>query len=82
MISLTSREGTISFVWKGDDDGNKQRESFEARQKITDRIPQKLGISPLTEADPEFWGLAQVLDDDIVEVALAMKLRTPYSLPS
>ncbi len=50
-------------------------------KKITDRIPQKLGITPLTEADPEFWGLAQVLDDDIVEVALAMKLRTPYSLP-
>lgn len=53
---------------------------FKLGKKITDRIPQKLGIKPITEDDPEYWGLVNVLDDDMVEVALKMKLRTPYSL--
>lgn len=53
---------------------------FKLGKKITDRIPQKLGIKPITEEDPEYWGLVNVLDDDMVEVALKMKLRTPYSL--
>lgn len=53
---------------------------FKLGKKITDRIPQKLGIKPMTEADPEYWGMVNVLNDDMVEVALKMKLRTPTSL--
>ncbi len=49
-------------------------------KKITDRIPQKLGLEPLTENDPEFWGMVNVLDDEMVEIALKMKQRTPTSL--
>ena len=30
---------------------------FKLGKKLTDRIPQKLGLEPLTEADPEYWGL-------------------------
>ena len=29
---------------------------FKLGKKLTDRIPQKLGLEPLTEADPEYWG--------------------------
>ena len=36
---------------------------FKLGKKLTDRIPQKLGLEPLTEADPEYWGLCNVLDD-------------------
>ena len=49
-------------------------------KKMTDRIPQKLGLEALTEQSPEFWGMVNVLDDEMVEIALKMKQRTPYSL--
>ena len=45
---------------------------FALGRKMTDRIPQKLGLVKLTEEDPEFWGLVNVLDDDMVDIALAM----------
>lgn len=41
-------------------------------QKITDRIGVKV-----TENDPEYWGLASVVTDEMAEVALAMKVRVP-----
>ena len=41
-------------------------------QKITDRI----GVKVTTE-DPEYWGLACVITDEMAEVALAMKVRVP-----
>lgn len=44
-------------------------------QKITDRIGVKV-----TTKDPEYWGLAGVLTDEMAEVALAMKVRKPMRL--
>ena len=41
-------------------------------KKITDRIPQKLGLKKITRNDPEYWGLAGVLTDE--EALLALKL--------
>ncbi|MDO4545920.1 MAG: FAD-dependent oxidoreductase [Bacillota bacterium] len=41
-------------------------------QKITDRI----GVKVTTE-DPEYWGLAGVITDEMAEVALSMKVRVP-----
>ena len=49
-------------------------------KKMTDRVVYKLGVKKLTEEDPEFWGLVNVLDDDMVEIALSMKQRTPMSI--
>lgn len=39
---------------------------------MTDRIPQKLGLTPITEEDPEYWGLVNILDDDMIDIALEM----------
>ena len=50
-------------------------------KKITDRIPYKLGMEKLTENDPEFWGMANVINDEMVEVALCMDVRKPITLP-
>ena len=44
-------------------------------QKITDRIGVKV-----TENDPEYWGLASVVTDEMAEVALKMKVRKPMTL--
>ncbi len=41
-------------------------------QKITDRIGHKVTVE-----DPEYWGLAGIVTDEMAEVALSMKLRKP-----
>ena len=45
-------------------------------QKITDRIGVKV-----TTKDPEYWGLAGVVTDEMAEVALSMKVRVPATAP-
>lgn len=45
-------------------------------QKITDRIGHKV-----TTDDPEYWGLAGVVTDEMAEVALKMKVRKPMTFP-
>ena len=44
-------------------------------QKITDRIGHKVTVD-----DPEYWGLAGVVTDEMAEVALKMKVRKPMTL--
>ena len=46
---------------------------------ITDRIPAK--NRPLTAEDPEYWGLASIVTDEMADVALKMKVRKPMTLP-
>ena len=50
-------------------------------KKITDRIPQKLGLKRITRNDPEYWGLAGVLSDEEAELALKLGVRKPKTLP-
>ena len=50
-------------------------------KKITDRIPQKLGLKKITQEDPEYWGLAAVLTDEEAELALKLGVRKPKTLP-
>ena len=49
-------------------------------KKITDRIPQKLGLKKITKNDPEYWGLAAALTDEEAELALKMGVRKPKTL--
>lgn len=44
-------------------------------QMITDRVGVKV-----TENDPEYWGLAEVLTDEMAELCLFMKVRKPMTL--
>lgn len=44
-------------------------------QKITDRIGHKV-----TKEDPEYWGLAAVVTDEMADVALKMKVRKPMTI--
>lgn len=43
-------------------------------QMITDRIGHKVTIE-----DPEYWGLACIVTDEMAEVALKMKVRKPMT---
>lgn len=49
-------------------------------KKITDRIPQKLGLKKITRNDPEYWGLAGVLTDEEAELAVKLGVRKPKTL--
>ena len=49
-------------------------------KKITDRIPQKLGLKKITRNDPEYWGLAGVLNDEEAELAVKLGVRKPKTL--
>ena len=53
---------------------------FKLGKKMTDRVPYKLGLEKLDESCPEFWGLVNVLDDEMVDIALSMKQRVPMTL--
>ena len=54
---------------------------FKLGKKMTDRALQQLGIKKITEDDPEYWGLCNILDDDMVEIALKMPdKRVPVTL--
>ena len=44
-------------------------------QKITDRLGRKI-----TPDDPEYWGLAFIVTDEMAEVALKMDVRKPMTL--
>ena len=44
-------------------------------QKITDRIGHKVTVQ-----DPEYWGLACVVTDEMARVALKMKVRVPATI--
>ena len=44
-------------------------------QMITDRIGHTVTVD-----DPEYWGLAEVLTDEMAEVCLSMKVRKPMTL--
>lgn len=46
-------------------------------KKITDVAKHKLG--KVTVEDPEYWGLEKLVSDEMADVALKMKLRTPYT---
>ena len=49
-------------------------------KKITDRIPQKLGLKKITRNDPEYWGLTGVLTDEEAELAVKLGVRKPKTL--
>lgn len=46
-------------------------------RKITDRVPAKLaGVKP---SDPEYWGLAGIVTDEMADLALKMQVRKPQT---
>lgn len=48
-------------------------------KKITDVVAHK--VSGVKVSDPEYWGLAEIITEEMADVALKMKLRTHYTFP-
>lgn len=55
--------------------GEKRELILKLAQKITDRLGHKVSME-----DPEYWGLAGIVTDDMARVALKMKVRHPYRI--
>lgn len=48
-------------------------------KKVTDRIPEKLGIHKITRNSPEYIMLDAILTDEEVDLALQMEVRKPLT---
>ena len=59
-------------------DKNPRKKIIALGKKITDVAVHKL--TGITSNDPEYWGLAEIITDEMADVALAMKMRTPYTI--
>lgn len=59
-------------------DAQPREKILKLGRMITDRIPAKL--HGLTAEDPEYWGLAGVVTDEMADVALKMKVRKPMTV--
>lgn len=46
--------------------------------KITDRLEKHLKKN-VNSKDPEYWGLAAFINDEMAEMGLLMKKRRPYT---
>ena len=55
---------------------NPRKKILKLGQKITDVIPRK--IKGVTSNDPEYWGLKDVVTDEMADVALTMRVRKHY----
>lgn len=70
-------EMSKAFTPKYMGDEKPREKILKLGRKITDCIDHK--IKGLTTNDPEYWGLACVVTDEMADIALSMKLRTPYT---
>ncbi len=70
-------EMSNAFVPKFMGDPNPREKILKLARKITDCIDHK--IAGVTVNDPEYWGLACVVTDEMADIALKMNLRTHYT---
>ena len=66
---------TIPFDYAPPVDPHPRDLILRLAQKITDRVGHHV-----TAADPEYWGLACLVTDEMARVALKMKVRSPKTL--
>ncbi len=57
-------------------DAKPSKKILKLGKKITDVVKHKVKI---TSDDPEYWGLAEIVSDDMADIALKMKLRHHYT---
>ena len=70
-------EMSNAFVPKFMNDKNPREKILKLGRKITDCLPHKL--KGITTSDPEYWGLACILTDEMADIALKMKVRHHYT---
>ena len=77
MIDEKLKNRALNPVCKGDP--APREKILKLGKKITDVVMHK--IKGITADDPEYWGLAAILTDEMADIALSMDVRVPYTLP-
>lgn len=70
-------EMSNAFIPKHKGEKEPREKILKLGKKITDCLPHKL--HGLTTDDPEYWGLACVVTDEMADIALKMKVRKYYT---
>lgn len=70
-------EMSNAFILKHKGEKEPREKILKLGKKITDCLPHKL--HGLTTDDPEYWGLACVVTDEMADIALKMKVRKHYT---
>ncbi len=55
-------------------------ETMKLAKLMIDRIPQKVGITKITPADPEYWGLFSIFTEETAYIANRMGMRNPLTM--
>ncbi len=76
MIDQELKQRALTPAAKGE--AAPREKILKLGKKITDVVDHKLG--KLSAEDAEYWGLAGVVTDEMADIALTMKLRTPYTV--
>ncbi len=77
MSNMPLDESKLSFTIPRTDKPRKK--IIKLGRMITDRLPAKL--KGVTGNDPEYWGLAGLVTDEMADIALKMGVRKPKTLP-
>ena len=77
MIDEELKKRAFNPPFKGDP--APREKILKLGKKITDVVAHKL--KGITADDPEYWGLAAILTDEMADIALSMDVRVPYTLP-
>ena len=72
---MPEQNKNVKPTWQGDK--NPSEKILKLGRKITDSIPHKL--KGITSEDPEYWGLKELVSDEMADVALKMKIRVHYT---
>lgn len=70
-------EMSNAFIPKHKGEKEPREKILKLGKKITDCLPHKL--HGLTTDDPEYWGLACVVTDEMADITLKMKVRKHYT---
>ena len=76
MIDQELKQRALTPAAKGE--AAPREKILKLGKKITDVVDHKLG--KVRAEDAEYWGLAGVVTDEMADIALTMKLRTPYTV--
>ena len=76
MIDEKLRQRAFNPPSKGDP--APREKILKLGKKITDVVPHKL--KGVTADDPEYWGMADLVTDEMADIALAMKVREHYTV--
>ena len=76
MIDQELKQRALTPAAKGE--AAPREKILKLGKKITDVVDHKLG--KVSAEDAEYWGLAGVVTDEMADIALTMKLRTPYTV--